>query len=339
MERSIKGDYIGFTFGDVHSSELGLVRVSDGSRYNTDLLPPLEDKVAQVAGRDGEVLFGTTYKAKEIKVPVAFDNMTEESFRRLTQLLADKKPKSLWFDESPYKEWIVKSANVQDFKWVCFDESRGDDNAHEKKRIYKGEGTLIFKCRSPYAQSRVTYLDDTVDYVYVKEGHKIIKKERIGDRPVTLQDNYNFKEWENASGLICRNDFLGLPIINNQFWVVNSGDIEADYKIILKKDSEIQSGKYYFELCDSMLNGSLRTKEFNIDQKVEYIEIDTKLKLLKGLDSNFKLTGEIFNKYISEGDFFKIEQMDPYKDVKIIELKKSRGFTFHSIEHKHYYYI
>ncbi len=74
MERSIKGDYIGFTFGDVHSSELGLVRVSDGSRYNTDLLPPLDDKVAQVAGRDGEVLFGTTYKAKEIKVPVAFDN-------------------------------------------------------------------------------------------------------------------------------------------------------------------------------------------------------------------------------------------------------------------------
>ena len=41
MSRAVKGDYIGFTFGDVHSSELGLVRVSDGSRYNEDLLPPL----------------------------------------------------------------------------------------------------------------------------------------------------------------------------------------------------------------------------------------------------------------------------------------------------------
>jgi hypothetical protein len=39
--RSIKGDFIGFTLGDIHSSELGLVRVSDGSRYNEDLLPPL----------------------------------------------------------------------------------------------------------------------------------------------------------------------------------------------------------------------------------------------------------------------------------------------------------
>jgi hypothetical protein len=39
--RSIKGDFIGFTFGGIHSSKLGLVRVSDGSRYNEDLLPPL----------------------------------------------------------------------------------------------------------------------------------------------------------------------------------------------------------------------------------------------------------------------------------------------------------
>jgi hypothetical protein len=39
--RCIKGDFIGFTLGNIHSSELGLVRVSDGSRYNEDLLPPL----------------------------------------------------------------------------------------------------------------------------------------------------------------------------------------------------------------------------------------------------------------------------------------------------------
>jgi hypothetical protein len=40
---------------------------------------------------------------KPIKVPVAFDNMTEESFRELKRLLQDKKPKYLWFDETPYK--------------------------------------------------------------------------------------------------------------------------------------------------------------------------------------------------------------------------------------------
>ena len=141
-ERCIKGDYIGFTFGGVHSSELGLMRVSDGSRYSQDLLPPLQDKTAQVNGRDGTVYFGSQYNTRPIKVPVAFDNMTEESFNQLKKLLQDKKPKYLWFDETPYKQWLVKAANVQNFKWVCFDETHNE----KEKRIYKGEGTLEFSC-------------------------------------------------------------------------------------------------------------------------------------------------------------------------------------------------
>lgn len=162
-ERCVKGDYIGFTFGGVHSSELGLMRVSDGSRYDTDLLPPLQDKTAQVNGRDGAVYFGSQYNTKPIKVPVAFDNMTEDGFNRLKRLLQDKKPKYLWFDETPYKQWLVKSANVQNFKWVCFDESHNG----KEKRIYKGEGTLEFSCFSPYAESRIKFIDETVEQIQV----------------------------------------------------------------------------------------------------------------------------------------------------------------------------
>lgn len=171
VERCVKGDYIGFTFGGVHSSELGLMRVSDGSRYNQDLLPPLQDKTVQVDGRDGAVYFGSQYNTKSIKVSVAFDNMTEESFNKLKRLLQDKKPKYLWFDETPYKQWLVKSANVQNLKWICFDESQnvarlndGDSEA-TKKRIYKGEGTLEFSCFSPYAESRTIFLDDEVENI------------------------------------------------------------------------------------------------------------------------------------------------------------------------------
>lgn len=174
-ERCIKGDYIGFTFGGVHSSELGLMRVSDGSRYNQDLLPPLQDKTAQVNGRDGAVYFGSQYNIRPIKVPVAFDNMTEESFNKLKRLLQDKKPKYLWFDETPYKQWLVKSANAQNFKWVCFDESHNG----KEKRIYKGEGTLEFSCFNPYAESRVTFLDDEADQVIYRYNKKLY----FGDTP------------------------------------------------------------------------------------------------------------------------------------------------------------
>jgi hypothetical protein len=42
-----RGDYLGFSFGTkpngtpMHSSDLGIVRVSDGSRFNENLLPTM----------------------------------------------------------------------------------------------------------------------------------------------------------------------------------------------------------------------------------------------------------------------------------------------------------
>lgn len=198
-ERCVKGDYIGFTFGGVHSSELGLMRVSNGSRYEQDLLPPLQDKTAQVAGRDGAIYFGSQYNTKPIKVPVAFDNMTEKSFNRLKRLLADKKPKYLWFDETPYKQWLVKSANAQNFKWVCFDDSKNSG----EKRIYKGEGTLEFSCFTPYAESRVTFLDDPVDSVWVWNREESPKK-------LVQESEYYFKaiETKNKQTKIKKCDFI-----------------------------------------------------------------------------------------------------------------------------------
>jgi hypothetical protein len=34
-----KGDYLGFTYNGVHSSDLGIVRTSNGSRFDENLLP------------------------------------------------------------------------------------------------------------------------------------------------------------------------------------------------------------------------------------------------------------------------------------------------------------
>ena len=41
-----RGDYLGFTFNGIHSSELGLVRVSSSNRYDDNLLPTIQDKEA-----------------------------------------------------------------------------------------------------------------------------------------------------------------------------------------------------------------------------------------------------------------------------------------------------
>jgi hypothetical protein len=124
--------------------------------------------------------------------------------------LANKKPTYLWFDETPYKQWLVKSANAQNLKWICFDETRNGKEA----RIYKGEGTLEFTCFSPYAESRALTLDEKVSDVWVweyEDGRKkrIVKaaEEQIvaNDDPIdirkTLRDYYNFDEWYKSSRL------------------------------------------------------------------------------------------------------------------------------------------
>jgi hypothetical protein len=52
VRAEFKGDYMGFSFGIgekdangneklIHSSELGIVRTSDGSRFNENLLPTM----------------------------------------------------------------------------------------------------------------------------------------------------------------------------------------------------------------------------------------------------------------------------------------------------------
>jgi hypothetical protein len=38
------GDYTGFTYNNAHSSDLGLIRTSNGSRFSMDLLPQAQDK-------------------------------------------------------------------------------------------------------------------------------------------------------------------------------------------------------------------------------------------------------------------------------------------------------
>jgi hypothetical protein len=51
--KGIRGSFTGFTFGGYHSSSLGITRVSNGTRYEDNLLPALKEKTAEIAGAEG----------------------------------------------------------------------------------------------------------------------------------------------------------------------------------------------------------------------------------------------------------------------------------------------
>ena len=68
----ISGDYIGFSYNGIHSSDLGIVRTSNGSRFDENLLPTMQDKTVQVPGGDGTYYFGSYFTQRQIPVSFAF---------------------------------------------------------------------------------------------------------------------------------------------------------------------------------------------------------------------------------------------------------------------------
>ena len=97
-ESQYSSDYIGFTFNGVHSDTLGIKRTSEGSRFNENLLPTIQDKTVQVPGGDGMYYFGSYYTQRQFPIPIATDELSETQFRNLKQWLGDKEIHQLIFD-------------------------------------------------------------------------------------------------------------------------------------------------------------------------------------------------------------------------------------------------
>ena len=83
-------DFTGFTFGGVHSSDLGIIRVSGGDRYDEQLHPEIKDRTAEVPGLNGDYYFGSDFGPRSFDIEIAFDSLTEEQFRKLRRVFGTK---------------------------------------------------------------------------------------------------------------------------------------------------------------------------------------------------------------------------------------------------------
>ena len=173
MGKGLKGDFTSFSFKGIDSSDLGITRVSDGSRYTDDLLPTSQDKTAVIPGGDGTYYWGTNHTQKVFNIPIAFDNLSEEQYKRLRQVFNTKELGELKFAETDYKYYMAKPTGIPQLKTVCFD---GKDDKGNATRIYKGEGTIQFTAYYPYAKS-VEKVVKAYDLTNTKE----ITLENLGD--------------------------------------------------------------------------------------------------------------------------------------------------------------
>ena len=274
MAIELKGDFIGFSFNGYRSEDLGIVRVSDGSRYTEDLVPTTQDKTVQVPGGDGFYYFGSNYTQKPFTIPIAFDGLTEKQFRELQQVFGTKELGKLVFDERPYKYYMVKSGKPQ-LKYICF--------GKEGDRIYKGEGTLNFTAYYPYAKSVHKFLDEYSDK------NKDEWKEASGMRPSKQTTEFTYDTFDE----------------NDTVRVYNAGDLEADF---ILKFNGAPSDAVNIELSQQNVGNKkafLNLKKFGLKNTDTGFQINTKTNLIEGFNAE-GLTGTLYNENITQGDFFKI---------------------------------
>ena len=266
------GDYIGFTYNNVHSSDLGIVRVSDGSRFNENLLPTIQDKTVQVPGGDGTYFYGSYFTQRQFSISFAYDSLTEEQVARLKAHFGDKKIHDLVFDENPYKTYQAKVTGTATIKYLPFAEG-------ETNRLYKGEGTIQFTCYQPYAICSKKWLSEYTDY-------------------------NNVQEWASASGLKQSSTGFDELIGANTINLYNPGDIESHFQLVVKfNDGKISAGRMYI---DGDASRQLSWREMTLQGDDSYVKFNSRLNLIEGYTSQGIKSGKVYNKHISSGSFFKI---------------------------------
>ena len=268
-------DFCGFTWRGEHSSDHGIVRVSDGSRYNDTILPAFQDTTQKMPGSDGTLYWESFYTNKTFSINIAFDHLTEDDYRKLRQWLNGKDRGELIFDEAPYKAYTVKIKDPPQLKTICFME--------DGKRIYKGEGTISFVAYYPFARGVYKFETDTKDIINVEEWI-----DASGLKGAT-KDNYNSFSEEGTCNLY------------------NAGDLPTDFKLIV--NIENKPTNITLKTNENQIIGSLN---FSLAKQGDdtYVRFNSATQLIEGLkqstDGEFELTGNLYNKYITGGDWFKI---------------------------------
>ena len=313
------GDFLGFKFGGIHSSELGVTRVSGGDRYDEQLHPEMRDRTVEVPGVNGQYYFGSDFGTKSFSINIAYDSLTEYQLRRLKRVFGTTEIRELIFDECPYKRYLVKIENPIELSYVCFEEPKRasttitgirykNGNSYSRshtvkrqteeiERVYKGEGTINLICYFPFAKS-----------VYK-------------EIPSTEEES----DWVLSSGILNSTQHVGIDEFNNNvITVYNPGDVETGFRLYLPKAVVINNAvtlTYKFDRVHT--TATLALKKMTLKSGDEGVLIDTNNGLITGVSSpptfnsttreyNYTTSGNLYNQYVNSGQFFHLKPNSLY---------------------------
>ena len=240
-----KDGYLGFTFAGHHSSEFGLLVVSDGSRYHQNLFSNFSDTVTQVPGKSGGYYFGTQIGMRDFDVQCVFDNMNSHMKQKIEQWLYPNKTGWIIFDEAPYKKYYVKISQVPQFNFIPFDEFKNKKTLRFQRDIFKGELNISFFSFYEYGIENEDYdlpsfnSNDIIKQHMVDSGLLPNSYQINNDWLITTNNNTSstvnissINEVSITSGLAIYN--AGNGIANADFYfTINSSDISENNPLII----------------------------------------------------------------------------------------------------------
>ena len=279
------GDFLGFTFGNVHSSDLGITRVSGGDRYDEQLHPEIKDRTAEVPGVNGNYYFGSDFGPKTIDLEIAFDHLTEKQFRVLRKTFGTKEIQKLIFDERPYKYYMAKLESPVELSYICFDEkvrkryseihnigtvdpnidipgSILEELPNGIRMIDDGTGNRVREKVDPWvyeeATERIYKGEGKITFIcyfpFAKSVFKQLPYMFQLTQDESIQSGKKYYTAVEVNGVIIRYDEVSEPVIS---------EIETYYERVNQtntKDWAISSGilpVYYYENVDKYNNGNI----------------------------------------------------------------------------------
>lgn len=266
-------DYTGFTYGGYHSRDLGIIRVSDGSRYQRALSAPFKETVLQIPGSDVSHFLEAHLEPRDFVLDIVYNKLTERQVSVLGKLFNGRELYPLIFDELPFKAYFVTPSQPIELSYIPFED-------REYGRIYKGEGSINLRAYDPLAVSVGKYLEDF---------------------PLSVFPNR--AEWASASRM--KETKGSYDQAGNVIPVYNAGDEKTDLKLyysldtILNKDVLVKINDRPFE--QMLLHVHRREKPQD-----SFICINSKTHLIEGCTSSKEATGSLYNQYIVAGNFFSL---------------------------------
>ena len=212
--------YLGFTFAGRHSSEFGLLVVSDGSRYHQNFYNQFSDSIITASGKNGGYYFGTQLSQRDFEINCVFDNITSHTMHKIQQWLYPDVVGWLIFDEQPYKKYLVKLSSVPSFNFLPFDNFKSAQGYSFQKEILKGEVNFSFYSLQEYGVGNPEYELRKNIYLSHENIESIIKDKAFSlynagngiakaDFYITVDKNINWpleiKNWEDGINYIITN--------------------------------------------------------------------------------------------------------------------------------------